>query len=133
MSNEPRYTPAHVANSFLRRAEDEGIAVSPLKLQKLVYIAYGWVLATLDRRLFAEEIEAWDHGPVIPSPYHEFKHFGRRPIEALATELDWDSEEVEVRHPAIPDSDDKVRAVLDKVWQVYKRISAWSLRNLTHQ
>lgn len=35
------YTPQHIANYFLERAEREGVRVSPLKLIKLVYIAYG--------------------------------------------------------------------------------------------
>lgn len=37
------------------------------KLQKLLYYAQGWHLAVTDRRLFAEDLEAWAEGPVIRS------------------------------------------------------------------
>lgn len=46
------YTPQHVANFFLDRAEEEGFPLTQLKLMKLVYIAYGWHLAITGEALF---------------------------------------------------------------------------------
>lgn len=123
------YTPAHVANYFLDRAAVEGRPLTPIKLIKLVYIAYGWVLALLNRRLFGERIEAWKHGPVIPSLYHEFKHFGKAPITDRATSVDYfDMEQTEPRI----DHDKETLEVLDKVWAAYHRYSGWTLRDKTH-
>lgn len=116
---------------MLDRASDEGRPLSPMKLLKLVYIAYGWSLAILDKKLFEEPIYAWDHGPVVRSLYHEFKHFGRHPIQEPSIDLDLDHERFVV--PRIPEDDERANVVLNKVWDVYKNFSAWDLRNKTHE
>lgn len=124
------YTPQHVANFFLKKAAEEQIPITQLKLIKLVYIAYGWVLAVLDKKLFNEGIEAWQHGPVIPSVYHEFKDFGNRPINKMAMEIDLDN--WETRTPEIPSNDTQTTKVLEIVWKVYKKLGGWTLREMTH-
>lgn len=124
------YTPQHVANYFLDRAADEGRDITPLKLIKLVYIAYGWVLALLGAKLFSEQIEAWRHGPVVPSLYHEFKHFGKDPITSRSLCID-DGFDFGGEEPRIEDNS-PVLAVLDKVWAAYRRFSGWALREKTH-
>lgn len=124
------YTPQHVVNYFLDRAADEGRPITPLKLIKLVYIAYGWVLALLGKKLFAEPIEAWRHGPVVPSVYHEFKYFGKEPITSRAICVD-DAFEYGREEPRI-EQNGPVVDILDKVWAAYRRFSGWSLREKTH-
>ena len=125
------YTPQHIANYFLEKADAEGIPMSQLKLMKMVYIAYGWYIALTDKPLFDEPIEAWQHGPVIESLYHEFKHFKNRPIDELALEIDMDT--FEVVTPRVPDEDAEAQLILSKVWVSYKRFKAWALRNKTHE
>ena len=125
------YTPQHIANYFLDRADDEYLGISQMKLQKLVYIAYGWNLAVNGTRLFHESIEAWDHGPVIPSLYHEFKHFKSDPIDEWATQFDLDTfEEIE---PVIDEDDLDTNIILDYVWESYKKYSSAALRRKTHE
>jgi len=125
------YTPQHVANFFLARAAQEGRELDQLKLMKLIYIAYGWVLALTGRKLFREEIQAWQHGPVIRSIYDEFKHFGRKAITAKASEFDYET--FDMSEPEIPQSDTDTRLILDKVWAAYKRFTGWQLRQKTHE
>ncbi len=125
------YTSSHVANFFIRRSEEEDMPITQLKLLKLVYIAYGWVAAILDRRLFEERIEAWQHGPVVESLYHEFKHYGKQPIDSYSICYDLESEKMSF--PEIPKSDEDTLRVLHYVWEIYKRFSAWDLRNKTHE
>ena len=125
------YLPQHIANYFLERASNECVPVTPLKLVKLVYIAYGWNIAITGDKLFDEPIEAWRHGPVVPSLYHEFKHFNKEPITCLATNLDMDT--FEITTPRIMMNDDATNLVLSKVWVAYKRFDAWALRNKTHE
>jgi len=125
------YTPQHIANYFLKKANEDGLPMSPLKLIKLVYIAYGWNLALTDKKLFDEPIEAWQHGPVIESLYHEFKHFRSGNISDLAEDMDMDTFEVTI--PKIKKSDAETITILSKVWASYKRFTAWSLRNKTHE
>ena len=80
MEGKSKYYPSHIANYFLWRAWEEDINVTPMKLIKLIYIAYGWNLAINNERLFDEKILAWAYGPVIPSIYHEFKRFANKPV-----------------------------------------------------
>jgi uncharacterized phage-associated protein len=110
-----------VANYFLSLADEEaGDLVSNLKLQKLVYYAQGFHLALFDRPLFDDPIEAWTHGPVVPTLYHRFKDYGfghiPRPVEF---------------DPATIDG--RTRELLDEVHNVYGQYSAWKLRNMTHE
>jgi|688.fasta_scaffold138291_2 uncharacterized phage-associated protein len=130
MSDQSIYTSSAVANFFLDKAKKQQIGLSPLKLIKLVYIAHGWALALTEHQLFDEQIEAWQHGPVIPSLYHEFKNYGSRPIKEPAVEFDFTTGEMV--KPKIPENAEIV-TILDKVWDVYHTCSAVQLRGLTHQ
>jgi len=110
-----------IAKYFLSLGDEEaGDTISNLKLQKLLYYAQGFHLAIFGSPLFEDEIEAWTHGPVVPSVYHEFKTYGGNTIPAQAG-LD------------LADISDETRALLDEVYNVYGQFSAWKLRNMTHE
>jgi uncharacterized phage-associated protein len=110
----------HVAQFFLSLSEpDEGDFISNLKLQKLCYYAQGFTLAMLARPLFADDIFAWDHGPVVPRLYHLYKEHGS---QAIPVPHDFD--------PDVIAADEA--GILREVWDVYGQFSAWKLRNMTH-
>lgn len=46
------------------------------KLQKLCYYAKAWYLALNDSNLIVEPFQAWVHGAVNPSLYHQYKQYG---------------------------------------------------------
>jgi uncharacterized phage-associated protein len=128
-----------IANYFLGRADHEDRPLTPMHIQKLVYYAHAWYLALDDqgRPLINEPIEAWRHGPVIRSLYREFAGFGNRPVTRNAVELS--SAELELVEPTIEREressqlDEKLaKAVLDRVWEVYKAYSAVQLSNMSH-
>lgn len=62
----------NVANYFLLINNSKNL--TNLKMQKLVYYAYGWYLARYDERLFKENMEAWNEGAIIPELHHALKH-----------------------------------------------------------
>lgn len=128
---ESQYTAAHVANFFIDQAEKDNYRLSQMKLQKLVYIGFGWVSALLERDLFDEPIMAWQHGPVITSIYHAFKHYGKHPIQEQATEFDLD--QFDISTPKFPETEKDILSILGKVWDVYKNFNAWDLRQKTHE
>jgi uncharacterized phage-associated protein len=64
-----------VANKLLDWADADGIPVSPMKLQKLVFFPHADFLVNYGKPLVRQDFEAWDYGPVIPSLYAEFKHW----------------------------------------------------------
>jgi uncharacterized phage-associated protein len=109
-----------VAEYFLSLAdEDAGDLISNLKLQKLVYYAQGFHLAFYGKSLFNSDIEAWDHGPVVPELYHKYKQHGSGGIP-LPTNVDFAK------------YDEDTRALLDEIHEVFGQYSAWKLRNMTH-
>ena len=60
------YSAKAVANTLLSRSKELGINdITPMKLQKLIYYAHGWLLAFLGTALIKEGVQAWKYGPVI--------------------------------------------------------------------
>jgi uncharacterized phage-associated protein len=113
-------TAMDVAKFFIwKSAQSEGgAAVSNLKLQKLIYYAKGFYQALNNSALFPEALEAWLHGPVVPSVYHAFKAYGSGPIEVV----DFDSSNLS--------HDDLL--FLTEIWDLYGQFSAWRLREMSH-
>ena len=114
------HTPKDIANFFLCLSEpDVGDVLSNLKIQKLVYYAQGFHLAIFGTPLFEDPILAWEHGPVVPSLYYEFKQYGSGQIP-VPEEFDTDIFSKEQNE------------LLLEVNQVFGQFSAWKLRNMTH-
>lgn len=131
------YTARHIANAFLDLAREEGKGLTPLKIQKLVYIAHGWSLAIFDRPLVADEFpEAWQYGPVFPSLYHEFKEFGRDKIAGKAKTFQKSGRGIfdfKVIIPEIPEDDRETWDFLKIVWDKYGKFSGLALSDATHR
>ncbi|WP_370931084.1 Panacea domain-containing protein [Bartonella sp. DGB1] len=121
-----------IANFFLEKARTEDIYISPMKILKLVYLAYGWVIALTKKKLFSEKIEAWGHGPVIPSLYHEFKCYGNRSIANYSNIYDLDSGEIITPTLSKEERKSDTGKILNIVWESYKNYSAWQLREESH-
>lgn len=105
-----------IAKYFLWLANETGSFISNLKLQKLVYYAQAWHIALRDAPLFPEDFQAWIHGPVIPSLYQKYKHFGWQPI-------------LEDSQPDLPED---VLHFLDEVAEEYFACDTYELEHMTH-
>lgn len=55
--------------------------VTPLALEKLLAFSNGVNYAMNGSRLIDEECQAWQHGPVYPKVYNQYKEFGYKPID----------------------------------------------------
>lgn len=109
-----------VANYFIDLANDRHKELRPLKLMKLVYIAYGYGLALLDRSILDprfDRVEAWRLGPVIPSVYHSFKMYGKSPITKKTTFIISSDDGISIKEPCL--SDEKVKELCVFVWDKY--------------
>ena len=125
------YKPFLVANSFIKRANDEGVKdIDQLKIQKLVYCMHGWNLAVNGEPLVGEFFEAWPYGPVLSSLYHEFKSSKKNRIEDYASDIDPSTGEERALMVAPSVSD--FYELFDKVWSRYKGFSGIQLSALTH-
>lgn len=112
---------AEVANTFLELARREGITLTNMQLQKLVYIAFGFYAAIEHKPLFTDEIQAWSYGPVIPNLYHELKRYGPGQVSEF---LD---------HAGVLKEDTIERKIVEQVWSSYHSYTALELSNLTHK
>jgi uncharacterized phage-associated protein len=110
-------TANRVAERLINLSHEKQAPITNLKLQKLLYYAQAWHLALYDGEpLFEDAIEAWVHGPVVPSIFRQYKEFRWNPIsKAEGSPL---SERIE-RH-------------LESVWTVYGRFDATTLERRTH-
>ncbi len=89
------------------------------KLQKLCYYSQAWYCALYDGSpLFPDNIEAWVHGPVIPSLYAEYADFKWNPIPKYEDESYI--------------QDENAVAVLDAVYNTYGGFNGDELESLTH-
>lgn len=52
------------------------VAISNIKLQKLLYLAYGNYYLNHGEVLFKEHFQAWQYGPVVESVYNQFCIYG---------------------------------------------------------
>lgn len=132
MNSKPPYPVGAIANYMLDRGEEDGVPTTHLKLQKLVYIAYGWTLTTLDACLFEERIEAWRYGPVVPDLWHEFKAYQAEPIgDGRSFDYDWGRDRLIFHRVPLRARD--VRRLLRAVWRKYSPFTASQLVRRTHR
>lgn len=112
-----------LARYYLARAADDGDLITPLKMQKLVYLAFAETLARHNKKLFDQDFQAWPNGPVEPDLYQELKKYGSMPINP-----DY-AKGYEVFLEKIPS---EVKKTLDEVYEEYISKSAFELVNITH-
>jgi uncharacterized phage-associated protein len=131
----PNHRPEAIANAFLVKANGS-TNITQMKLQKLVYIAHGWMLGLSGQPLVDREPEAWDRGPVFPDLRSHVKMSGSKPIVDLIREND-DSpfaflSEVGRGNAILAHLSDYEQQVIDHVWSKYGQMGAFKLSDLTH-
>jgi uncharacterized phage-associated protein len=104
-----------------------------MKLQKLLFFAYGWYWVEKDQPLFNEKIQAWKYGPVIPSVYHKVKVYGTNPIIEKIRDIQVKDNSVSFTTPELDPEKDKYEIeFLDFIWELYSKFSPIQLANLSH-
>ncbi len=108
-----------VAEYFIDKANKEKEVITNKKLQKLLYYSQVWSLVLNKEKLFSERIEAWVHGPAIPSVYRKFKIFEFNPIKLDTANISFGFSKKQVD-------------LLENIWSVYGKYNAEYLEALTH-
>lgn len=124
------YDVRDVANFTLDFADERGIEITNLALQKLLYFAHGWFFSIFDEPLIKNKFEAWQYGPVQRVIYDQFKSFKDRPLRSVrATFIDPTNGEPVYREPNIsPEHAEIIQAVLRK----YEKFTAGQLVSISH-
>lgn len=123
------YSAYAVANAFIDLARDGRIPqLTPMKLQKLMYFAQVWRLRLRGAPLLDDWFSRWQHGPVIPAIYHEFKALGAGTINRYATSVGVDSDDVLI----IPKSDRDSWELVETIASKYGVFTGAQLSAMTH-
>ena len=112
------YSPISIANHFIGLGNRK---FDLMQLLKLSYISHGFCLATLDKPLSYEMVQAWKFGPVFPSVYHTFKSQGYGPIQnngAISTSPDFQVIE---------------KKIMTMVYEIYGNLNGLQLSYITHR
>lgn len=108
-----------VANFFLKIVDrDLGSAITPLKMQKILYYAQGYYLARFEKPLFADDFQAWAHGPANPEIYDKYKKYGSSSIDEVIDDL--------------YDFDEETTKFLYSIWETFGIYDGKYLEQLTH-
>ncbi len=126
-----QYTPRLVANAMLFKARQEGVRLTHLKVQKLVFFMHAWSLVFFTESVVSERPQAWQYGPVFDSLYHDLKGFGSSEIDAYLLQIEPLSGERKALMPV--QSDSQFWGLLDRVWERYSSLSARQLSTITHE
>ena len=101
------------------------LGVTPMKIQKLIFFSHAWMLGLYNKRMFRQDVEAWEFGPVVRDVYISLMGYVSDPV----TEL--------IRDPAgapYQASFDKYeKNLIDQVWERYSPYRALQLSELTHK
>ncbi|KIS41954.1 Panacea domain-containing protein [Kosakonia radicincitans] len=128
------YPTIAVANAFIERALRGQIPdLDPMKLQKLIFYAHSWNLKIYNEPLVDDFFAKWPYGPVIPSLYHEVKHYRNGNISTLISNLESNGWSQSVVTPTVPFTDTQTNELIDKICSVYGPLRATQLSYLTHQ
>jgi len=119
------YTPLAFANEFIAKSGPSGSV--HMKLQKLVYLCYGWWLVEHAEPIINEAPEVWRHGPVFSSLYDVFKGHGHRPITTMQRHFFSHAPD------RVYDADHETHDLISWVWDRYGGYSQFALSDMTHQ
>ncbi len=119
------------ANFLLDTLEHHGVTdVTNLKLQKMLYFAFGIHIVLFEEKLFEEDILAWRLGPVVKSVYKEFKNHKGDKIDTRASVFDENTLAIEpVRYDFFTENEQKSLTI---ACVIYGRKKAWNLVDITH-
>lgn len=70
------YKAKDVCKYIVFYSNEHNYTISNLRLQKILFFVQLYFLKIRKQACFAEDIEAWDFGPVVPEVYREYMKFG---------------------------------------------------------
>lgn len=118
-----------IANEVLTRAWEEGLELTQIDVQKILYFLHGHHLTEYGQPLIKTEFEAWDFGPVQRTAYDEFREFGELPITSLAQKFD----PVKRTTTALPKlTDNAAISTIENHLSKYLEIPSFTLVDITH-
>jgi Uncharacterized phage-associated protein len=120
------YKLAYAANTILVKGKENGVLITPMKLQKLLYFWYRAYYKKTGQALFAERFEPWMYGPVVETVYDTFKKYKGDPITTYMLDENGDTKYLTYQER------DALSETLEEVWCRYGGLSGIKLSSITH-
>lgn len=131
---EGMYKAVDIAHVFVKKGILEGIPVTQMQLQKMVYFANGIVLHSTkgEKTLIKESFQAWEFGPVVPDLYREFKQFGSRSVTPDNDFLDIIGKGYNF-DKSVSVEDANALSAIETTWEAMKNIDGITLSQWSHR
>ena len=114
------------------------IKCTHLSLEKLVYFSYADYLCETGKRLFEDQIYAFEHGPIVDSVYEAYKRGGSKRIVPPTVETDSPVTSTAEEMPSksrilfAVDGLEKLRSI-EQTINRYGNYAPWQLVSITHR
>lgn len=118
-----------VANALLDIADERGIGLTHLALQKLCFYAHGWHLVKFGEPLVKQSFEAWENGPVLRQVWETLRTAKDKRVTRRATRFDHIGQTHEIVPPVVSLAD---RQFLEAIVSAYGHIAGAELSDMTH-
>lgn len=112
------YDALEIAKYIISKCFKEGVPVTNLRLQKLLYFIQLESYKVYGKQLFNNDIAAWQFGPVVPDVYYKYSVYAGMPILLQYDNLNLCN---------------KVTNIVDDVIEKNKNIPIWKLVEITHK
>ncbi|WP_183579537.1 Panacea domain-containing protein [Mucilaginibacter sp. X5P1] len=126
-----QYPAIVVANEIIKLANSEKIDVTPMKLQKILYLANGIYYKKRGEKLIKEKFEAWDYGPVVRSVYTTYRDCKGNNISEPIDEL-IHTNGFSFTLSSNINVDDNDLSIIKEAWDNAKNLSAFTLSAWSH-
>ena len=124
---QTQHSPMNVTNNVLKRAFNDDIPVTPMKLQRLLYLTAVDYARRTGGPLLYEPFQAWRYGPVLRSVYDKFLPIGHDPIRVYARNAAGEARLVnEAKRP-------EVARTVDAVWAEFRHVPVVELARIICQ
>lgn len=137
-----KLNPIDVSKYIINYLKEKSYPVNHLKLQKLLYYIEAWYTVFTGSNLFEEQIEAWQHGPVIRKVWDYFKNqsilYDNLKI-SKGFELKASKEQIEIINDVLDEYGDKTGYYLETLthseepWKIARRKNKYIDKNTMKQ
>jgi uncharacterized phage-associated protein len=118
------YNALDIAKYIITKCNKDGFPISNLQLQKILYNLQKFFLQNAysigekkEGKLFKDDIEAWQWGPVIPNVYFTFCIYGAMTITGTY--------DVQINN--------NIKKIIDPIIERKRRMNPWLLVDETHK
>jgi len=118
------YNPVYMSNNFLIRSFNQGLPITSMKIQKMLYFLYRDYLKEIGVSLFSERFSTWRYGPVLESVYYTFREYGRNRITNYGGNPVYCLKE---------DADPTLQHYIEKTWTNSRPYNGIELSQFTHK